>query len=271
MLRDHASTALLEHVLRHMQITTHLCSRQVRENGYVLEERTCSDWNLIYVLKGSATWVLSGVAHELPEHQLILVPPGISHHAFGPGHIVIASLHFHAHLPGGRDLFEVVKVPRTLAVAATAHLHQLFQHAVDEYDRDALPQMPHWCGLILNEFLRTCAASNQLGRGIDPVIAEVLTYLEHHLAQEVTLTELAVHAGYTAQHLNRLFRRQLGDTPLRIHAGIRLDRAAALLAPGERTIKAVAAAVGFNDPAYFSRLFTARFGRSPRSISHVQE
>jgi len=269
MLRDHASNALLEHVLRHMQITTHLGSRQVRENGYVLEERTCNDWNFIYLLKGSATWVLSGVAHELPERHLILVPPGIAHHAFGPGCIVIASLHFHAHLPGGRDLFEVVTVPRTLAVTATAHLHRLFQQAADEYDRDALPQMPHWCGLILNEFLRTCAATNQLGRGLDPVIADVLTYLEHHLAQEVTLTALAAHAGFTPQHLNRLCRRQLGDTPLRIHTGMRLDRAAALLATGKRTIKAVAAAVGYHDPAYFSRLFKAHFGNNPRSTTQA--
>lgn len=264
-----ASTALLDHVLRHVQITTRLCSRQVRERGYVLESRTCNDWNFIYLIDGSATWVLEDTPYHLPTNHLILVPPGIPHHAYGPGKLVIASLHFHAHLPGGRDLFEVVTTARTLHVEKGSRLQRLFIQAAEEFDRDALPQMPHWCGLVFNEFLRTCAAAGKLGRGLDPVVADVLTYLEAHLSTEVTSATLAAHAGYTIQHLNRLFRRQLGDTPLRIHASMRLDRAVVLLASGERTVKAVAHAVGFADPAYFSRQFTASFGRSPRMCARI--
>ena len=219
------------------------------------------------VVKGSATWVLEDTPYHLSTNHLILVPPGTPHHAHGPGNIVIASLHFHARLPGGRDLFEVVTTALTMQVQNGSRLQRLFTQAAEEFDRDALPQMPHWCGLILNEYLRACAAVGHLGRGLDPVVADILTYLESHLSIEVTSATLADVAGYTIQHLNRLFRKQLGDTPLRIHAGMRLDRAAILLASGERTVKAVATAVGFTDPAYFSRQFTARFGRNPRMIA----
>lgn len=270
MSTEQAGSALLDYVLRHVQLTTFVCSRQVRERGYELEARTCADWNLIYLLQGSATWVLNGEPFHLPTHHLILVPPGVPHHAHGPGRIRIGSLHFTAHLPAGRDLFDVITLPRTLAIDPTSRLHRLLAQAAEEYDlpeREARPQMPHWCALVVNELLRTSAANGQLGRRLDPLVADVLGHLERHLDADLTLTDLAEHAGFTPQHLNRLFRRQLGDTPLRIHAGMRMDRAAALLATGERTVKSVATAVGFADPAYFSRLFTARFGRSPRDVA----
>ena len=46
----------------------------------------------------------------------------------------------------------------------------------------------------------------------------------------------------------------------------RLSAAKALLAEEELSIAAVARQVGYEDPAYFSRLFAARTGESPRAF-----
>jgi len=70
-------------------------------------------------------------------------------------------------------------------------------------------------------------------------------------------------AGYTPQHLNRTFTRALGVTPLRQLTRLAEEHAASLLAEGTLTVKAVAAAVGIDDPYYFSRVFRQHFGRSP--------
>jgi AraC-like DNA-binding protein len=50
--------------------------------------------------------------------------------------------------------------------------------------------------------------------------------------------------------------------------GTRLNEAKALLADSGLTIAAIARQVGYGDPAYFSRLFSARVGLSPRAFRH---
>lgn len=260
-------SAFLSYVLRQVQVTAFHCSRQERERGYLLEPRTCRDWNFIYLMRGSATWVIEDQATVLATGDLIAVPPGVKHHAYGRGRIRIGSLHLTAALPGGRDLFELVSIPRVLSVVPGSRLDTLFRLAMDEFDRDPQPaQMPAWCALVLREWLTTCAASGRLDRAIDSTVAEILAHLEQHLGGDLALTELAERSGFTAQHLNRLFRRHLGATPLQIHTDLRLRRAAILLSDGTRTVKGVAEAVGYADAAYFSRLFSARFGRTPREV-----
>ncbi len=260
-------SAFLSYLLRHVQVTSFTCSRQDRANGYLLDQRTCRDWNFIYLMQGSATWVVENEAIVLATGDLIAVPPGMAHHAYGKGRIRIGSLHLTAALPGSRDLFELISAPRTLSVVPGSRLDTLFRLAMDEFERDPQPsQMPAWCALVLREWLTTCAAADNLDRRIDPTVAEMLTYLERHLGADLALAELAERSGFTAQHLNRLFRRHLGATPLQIHTDLRLRRAATLLNDGSRTVKSVAEAVGYADPAYFSRLFSARFGRTPREV-----
>ena len=262
-----SSTAFVTYLLRHAQVTAYHCSRQIREHGYVLEPRTMRDWNFIYLIEGAVTWVVGGTPTTLAPGDLVVVPPGVPHHAHGPGRIRIGSLHLTAALPGGRDLFEAVSAPPLLSVPPGARLDLLLRLAADEFDRDPQPsQMPAWCALVLREWLLANAAAGRLDRAIDPLVAELLAFLEQHLAEDLTLADLAQRAGFTPQHLNRLFRRHLGATPLQIHGDLRLRHAAVLLAEGTRTVKAVAAQVGYADAAYFSRLFTARFGRTPKEV-----
>jgi AraC-like DNA-binding protein len=79
----------------------------------------------------------------------------------------------------------------------------------------------------------------------------------------VTLSELAKRAGFSAQHLNRVFREILGVTPLQYLARTRMERAATLLRNDDLTVGAVGKRVGFDDPYYFSRVFSQHFKKSP--------
>ena len=47
----------------------------------------------------------------------------------------------------------------------------------------------------------------------------------------------------------------------------RIGRSLALLEEGGATVAEVASQVGFSNPAYFSKVFRARMGRSPPGVS----
>lgn len=90
---------------------------------------------------------------------------------------------------------------------------------------------------------------------------------EHALARlsdpGLTVEEIADSGGCSSATARRLFTRHLGQS---VHAWLRerrLERAAATLRTSGLRIHEVAQLVGFEDPLYFSRVFSARFGVPP--------
>jgi len=77
--------------------------------------------------------------------------------------------------------------------------------------------------------------------------------------------ELAAVAGVTRAHLGRLCRAAFGCSPQELLRGLRLDRAALLLARTDLRIATIAERCGFACPYHFSRSFRARAGCAPRA------
>jgi AraC-like DNA-binding protein len=263
---------LLAFALRHAAITAFPGSRQrTAQDGYRLPWRTCPDWNLIRVWEGAAVWTVEGVDHRLERGDLILVPPGVRHCGRSAAReMVLDSVHALAALPGGQDLFALFAAPRVRRVGEGERLAQLMRLACDEYERvfgEAMAMIPAWTALVVKElFLHDHLAGLLSARGGDPLVAELLDHLERNLARRHTLAELAARAGYAPQHLNRRFRRETGTTPLAWLAALRLERAAELLRAGRLSVQAVGRAVGWEDPAYFSRVFARRYGCPPSAF-----
>jgi len=273
MLSDGAANGVnptfLDFVLRHAQVKTNVCSRQSSEQGYVLEPRTVPDYNLIFVTRGRVTWVLEEKPIPLRPGDLLFVRPGVRHRAHSQTRrITLSSIHVEATLPGGRDVFGLLLPPHCRSVCAGCRLDLYLRAASDEWDRRdhalTVLMLGNWSRLIVAELLLYDAGQRTLGqRPLDPLVSEVLDELNRRLNRPTELAELAAWSGYSPQHLNRVFRGELGVTPLQYLMRMRLEHAAALLADGRLTVRAVGARMGFGDPYYFSRLFKQHFGVSP--------
>jgi AraC-like DNA-binding protein len=87
-------------------------------------------------------------------------------------------------------------------------------------------------------------------------------YLEEHVAENVTLDELARHAGLSPYHLCRVFRQAVGMTLHAYQTQSRVRRAKALLRAGV-PITRVAAETGFCDQAHLTRHFKRIVGLPP--------
>lgn len=79
----------------------------------------------------------------------------------------------------------------------------------------------------------------------------------------LSVAEHAARHGMTPVALRTAVRRGAGCSPKDYLLGVRLDRAKELLAATELPVAAIARRVGYEDPAYFSRLFTRRVGTAP--------
>lgn len=92
----------------------------------------------------------------------------------------------------------------------------------------------------------------------------LIDYLEGHWTQKVTMEQLCRTFGYTSAHLCRKFKAATGLTPMVYLRIFRLEQARRMLRT-DRSIGQIAQDCGFDDANYFTRCFTAHFGRSPRA------
>ncbi|MEM7625945.1 MAG: AraC family transcriptional regulator [Planctomycetota bacterium] len=95
-----------------------------------------------------------------------------------------------------------------------------------------------------------------------------LTAMQEAIAQRhtepLTLDDLAEAGSVSTNHLVRLCRMHLDTTPMRLLWDVRVERGFELLLHTALTIGEIAYRVGFATPFHFSRLFKAKYGRSPR-------
>ncbi|MEU3992826.1 AraC family transcriptional regulator [Streptomyces platensis] len=91
----------------------------------------------------------------------------------------------------------------------------------------------------------------------------VLQALARDAFLPLSVAEHAARHGMTPAELRTAVRRGAGCSPKDYLLGIRLGRAKELLVGTELPVAAVARRVGYDDPAYFSRLFTRRVGTAP--------
>jgi YesN/AraC family two-component response regulator len=92
---------------------------------------------------------------------------------------------------------------------------------------------------------------------------KAMTYIHEHFAQPVVRKDIAEYVRVSEDHLTRYFQHALGIPPMTYLTRYRIQRAKAMLDGGEMNITRIAAAVGFSNEFYFSRVFRREIGVTP--------
>lgn len=93
----------------------------------------------------------------------------------------------------------------------------------------------------------------------------LLEWLEKSATQDLTLDEIAAHAGMSTRTLNRRFREQTGTTPLQWLHRARIRQAQHLLETTTHPVDRIGGQVGFGSPTAFRDSFRRIVGTSPHA------
>ncbi len=94
-------------------------------------------------------------------------------------------------------------------------------------------------------------------------IKKVLRYIREHLAEPLSMDELAAVAGFSKFHFAREFKRMTSYTVVTYLNIMRIEKAKSLLSQGGISVKEAALASGYNNLSYFSKIFCEHTGMIP--------
>jgi AraC-like DNA-binding protein len=133
-------------------------------------------------------------------------------------------------------------------------------------------------GLVVPKLRRapTAAAVRRAGLAREPTMAcmaairptagpvrRAREWIVAHVGERWTVDDLASEVGVSASHFSRLFRQQMGKTPVAFRDAVRVRRMAGLLLGTDRTVGAIAAEVGWVKADHAIRVFQRAVGVTP--------
>jgi AraC-like DNA-binding protein len=176
----------------------------------------------------------------------------------------------HGYLPTTtwRQVWTLFSGPATAALTTLGHLNP--EHPVSRY-ADPRPVDRAFSRLLrvseTHEAVQTVAALYDLiAQAAPSPTNDVAARLAELACTPLSVQEYAAELGLTVKELREAVRRTTGSTPQELVLTTRLNTAKSLLAEEDLSVAAVARRVGYDDAAYFTRLFTARVGVSPRAF-----
>ena len=123
------------------------------------------------------------------------------------------------------------------------------------------------CALYFQELI-VVISEGMIAKGSVPTYpaayTEIINYIDTHYFEKITLHDLSVVGCTNYKTLTGYFLKFQNTTPMKYLAGIRLERSAELLVQTTLQIKAIANAVGYNDPLHFTKSFSKKYGISPK-------
>ena len=96
-------------------------------------------------------------------------------------------------------------------------------------------------------------------------VVEACDAMENHIADPLTLPQLAMMTGVSERHLNRLFKSTFGSSAMEYYRALRMDVGRRLVTGSSMSIGGIAEATGFATPSHFSNLYQNYFRIRPKA------
>lgn len=94
-------------------------------------------------------------------------------------------------------------------------------------------------------------------------IYKALLYIENNYTADTSISELANMVNLKERMFRNIFKKIKGVPPIKYRNNLRLTKAYEMLQSGEFSVIDTALCTGFNDVAYFNRLFKRKYGVPP--------
>ena len=237
--------------------------------------REMPDWELILVVAGRFSYESALEGDFLVRRgQILAIPPG-AHHTFrrvdNSEHAVISCIHCELLEEGtwlDGDYGLAVEPMRVTSTPEMSVFQQLFRRAADLFASYSVYRNALLQGVVREIWLRLAEywqGNNE--RQLSRRMREMVAFLRDNIDRNISRQGLAEEFGLTAEHINFLFRKELGISPSRYVNRERILLGCHYIQSEGLNVKEVARRLGFCDQFHFSKVFKRVMGFPPSHIA----
>jgi len=227
---------------------------------------------LLFCVKGEGWFEVNGARRRVQENQVVVLPADTPHTyaADQKDPWSIYWIHF-----GGQSaslFFESEsRYPKDITPEDDTRVkerHQLFEAIYTtlqlgygwEYLHYASICLHHYLGSFL--YLSLFRQARPTDEYQDPV-RQAIHYMRDHQDQKLPVGNLADHLKLSVSYFSARFRQSTGYSPIAYQNALKIQEACRYLDFTDLKINQICFKLGFDDPYYFSRLFSKNMGLSP--------
>ena len=245
---------------------------------YRERQHGCKQHILIFCVGGKGWFKLNNRKYDVLPENFFLIPSGTPH-SYGADYDEPWSIYW-IHFKGSlsvhvsKKLAGINQIYPTKSDASDERL-QLFEEIYQTLDKgysiDNLQYSSMCLWHFLSSFLFINHFKNFLYEKEHDFIDQVIDFLKSNLSKNYKLKEISEEFGFSASHFSYLFRNRTGYAPLEYFSILKIQRACQYLDLTGLRIKEIAAALGYDDPYYFSRVFHKIMNMSPVDYRQKQK
>lgn len=232
--------------------------------------RSYSSPQLLWITKGQGRITVAGVTRGYGAHNAIYIPAHTMHSFEMSGQVFGTAVTF-----SGMPDLDLPDTPHHLRIR-DGQVQVELAGLLDAIERELSAKRPgarrairHYAGLISVWLERQADLAEDAAPAPESarrLAAGYAALVEKGFRSPRSVSDYAGDLGVTPTHLTRVCNQTCGRTASELLAERKISEARRLLADTSAPIKEIAQALGYASPAYFTRTFHARTGRTPKEF-----
>lgn len=227
------------------------------------------DYQLLYVADGAAQFVLGGKTHRLTAGHMVLFRPYEAQYYryHGRDHTQVYWVHFtggqaenilrDSGFRAGEQFFFAGPNP------AFARLFDDMIHELQTRRANYQAMLELYLRQLLLLSHRTAPAPAAGAPAVHAHVERAQRFFAQNYNTSISIRDYAAEQNISVSWFLRCFKQVTGQTPTQYVLSLRMTNAISLMRDTDWNLSQIAAAVGYDNPLYFSRLFRKYKGTSP--------